>query len=342
MRIGRRTAMVAGTFFLAAATGHVMQNADSIAARLGGGKPALTQASLTSATTESAAPTAAPEPDAAALAAAVRNAVPDFPDLPRLEPTALSGSVLLAARIADGAAGYAPPMAAVLAEYDTWGRPCAAPTLTLTHLRPAMIGLAVDAPCQPDAVLSISHAGMSFAARSDADGRLAATIPALGARGRVAVRFETGAELADEIVVPDIGAVRRVALTVRGQTGLHLNAYVKGAGFGAAGHIRPGNDGLPTLGLGGFLTRLGDPALARPRLAEVFTQPALGPAARVEVIAEVEEGNCGRDLIGVTFTAEGTVVPVTGAISFAMPDCTALGDRLVMDLAPATPVASGD
>lgn len=339
MRIGRRTVMAAGIVFLAAATGHLMQNADTIVSRLRG-DGAITQASLTSATAER--PAARSAPGAAALAGAVRAALPDFPDLPGLQPPELGSRIRLAARVDEVMADYAPPMAAVLNEYDTYGQVCAKPRLALTHLRPAMIGLALDAPCHAGETVTISHAGLSFSAVTDAAGRFAATVPALAAGGAVAVRFDTGADLAGGVLIPDLGSVSRFALVTRGQRGLHLNAFVKGAGFGEAGHLRPGNPGLPTLGLGGYMTVLGRPDLPAPRLAEVFTQSSRRASARVVLVADVEPGNCGRDLLGTVFAAQSTVVPVSGAVTFAMPGCEAVGDQLALDIGAATfaPVAA--
>lgn len=332
MRIGRRTFTAVGTFFLAAATGHVMQNADAIAKRLhpGPATESLTQASLTSAT---AAPAPAPMPALASL--------PDFPDLPRLEPLHMTDGVMLAAAVGDTQADYDPPMGAVLKEYDQFGQACAEPALTLTHLRPAMIGLAIAAPCHPGEEITISHSGLTFAALTGSDGSYAATIPALAASGDIQVHFDSGKDLSARTRVPDIGAVRRYALVTRGTSGLALNAFVKGAAFNTAGHLRPGNAGLPTLGLGGYLTSLGDPGLTFPRLAQIFTEPASRSDARVVLMAAVEDDTCGRDLMGTLFAAEGTVVPVAGAVTFAMPGCDAVGDSLAyeVDSAAFAPLA---
>ena len=326
MRIGRRAFMAVGTFFLAAATGHVMQNADAIAKRLhpGSATETLTEATLTS---TAAAPALAPSPVVASL--------PDFPDLPRLEPLQMTDGMMLAAAVGDTQADYDPPMGAVLSDYDQFGQACGEPTLTLTHLRPAMIGLAIAAPCHPAEEITISHSGLTFAAMTGSDGAYSATVPALAASGDILVRFDGGRELSARLRVPDIGSVRRYALVTRGTTGLALNAFVKGAAFDTAGHLRPGNAGLPTLGLGGYLTALGDPRLTFPRLAQIFTEPASRADARVVLMAAIQPDTCGRDVMGTLFAAEGTVVPVAGAVTFAMPGCDAVGDSLAYEVESA-------
>lgn len=340
MRVGRRAVTVVGTFFLAAATGHVMQNAEELAGRLqGAASSELTQASLTSA--QGDAQTSAvslPEPDLSAR-------LPEFPDLPVLEPVHLTDGVMLAARVDGDQTDYDPALGAVMTEYDTYGQACAAPTINLVRLKPAMIGLSVSAPCHGHEEITVSHAGLSYAATTDGGGGHSATVPALAASGEVIVRFESGAQLDARIVVPDLGSVKRYALVMRGTTRLSLNAFIKGAAFNTAGHLRVGNEGLPTLGLGGFLTSLGDPGLAFPRQAHVFTAPANGSNARVVLMAAIQPDSCGRDLMAMLFSAERSVVPVAGAVTFAMPDCEAIGDSLAYEVdgaAFATLAQSGD
>ncbi len=340
MQIGRRAIMVTGTFFLAAATGHVMQNGDAISARLRGAAlvaapEGLVLTSLTSASTETGASAAVAPGAAAALAKAVSRSVPDFPEFPAIRPATLGSDMRFAARVNDTLSDYQRPETLADREFDAYGLVCAEPAVTLTHRQPAMLELALTAPCHAAETLRISHAGMSFAVMTDDKGSYRGTIPALAAKGEVTLRLARGADLTAARLVPDLGAVRRFAIAARGPSGLHLNAYLNGAVAGDDGHIRPDNPGLPAPGSGGFLTGLGDAGLPQPMLAEVFTSPANTPAARIEVVAAVGGGNCGRDVLGTTFTADGTVVPQTGAISFAMPGCDALGDLLVMDVSQA-------
>jgi hypothetical protein len=337
--------MAAGTFLLAAATGHVMQNGSTIGAHLLGLEKSknsgLVQASLTSASTEGTAP--APEANTAAakqLALAVAQAMPDLPDLPRIEPLPLLTKVRLVSRASapDALPVRVPTMAD--REYDALGQVCADPSLVLTYVAPAMIGTIVSAPCHPNETLRISHAGMSFSVRSNDKGYYFTIIPALAAKGEVTVRFEHGKDLHGARVIPDLGSVVRFAVNTRDQAGLHVNAYVDGAVAGDAGHIRPDNPGLPTLALGGYLTRLGAQDADLPMLAEIFTAPANRPRSRIEVVADVTPDNCGRDVLGTTFSLSGSVLPDAGAVSFAMPDCDAVGGILVMDVDRAATVAA--
>ena len=115
MQIGRRAIMVGGTFFLAAATGHIMQNTDAFGARLRtttsmAVPDGLILASLTSASTQTSPSPATPSNGATvALSAAVLRSVPDFPDLPAIEPLPLRATTQLATRLSDVTSDYIRP-----------------------------------------------------------------------------------------------------------------------------------------------------------------------------------------------------------------------------------------
>jgi hypothetical protein len=279
---------------------------------------------------------AAPVPDTAtdaALAVGLRQNLPDFPDLPASATAPLGNVVRVAARATGQGDLAVPDLSAVTREYDTYGAACADPTLRLVKLRTAMLGLSVTAPCHAGEVIRISHGALAFAVRLGPTGRYATTIPALGTAGQVEVTMDRGVRLEQVVPVPDIGTVVRIALQLRGRDGMHLNGLGQGAGFDAPGLIAPWAPGPPSLGKGGYLTRLGDPTLDDPLLAEVLTLPASAEAARPMLVVEVSADNCARDLLVTVATAEGRAVPSTGAVSFSMPDCGATGQRLALDAA---------
>lgn len=336
MQIGRRTVMAVGTFVLAAATGHVMQHSGAIAARLRDAgiltaPGTLVQASLTSASTTSAGSIAPVLPtDATTLAEAVSHALPDIPDLPALSPAAFTDTTTLAQRLNNPALGTPRPPSMADRDYDLYGRLCAEPTLTLTHLKPALLGLSLTAACRAHERVQITHAGLSFAAMTDDQGHFATTIPALATKGEVTVHLQHGPDLSAQRIVPDLGSVSRFAVAMRGQSGLHLSAHVQSADQDR--QLGATDPGLPTLGLGGFLTVLGDASLDRPMVADIITTPADLPHGKLEILADVTADSCGRDLLGTTFRIERAVVPTPGAVSFAMPGCDAIGTRLAMDV----------
>lgn len=226
------------------------------------------------------------------------DALPDMPDLPVLEPQALGA----------GGACTTPPKA------------------SLATLPPALLMLTVTAPCQADTAVRITHGALGFAGLLDAEGRFTATIPALSDPARVTVTAGDAAPVDLTRPVPDLATVSRLALSVRGQTGLHLAADLPGT---TPRRVDGDAPGLPTLGQGGFLTRLGDPSLPAPQLAEVITLPA-ARAARLSVVADVTPDNCDRDLLAMVLMAEPAAAPAAGAISLSMPGCDAVGEQLVI------------
>lgn len=334
----RMVAAVAGTLALVLTAGRFLEHGPGITAWLDGSPAEAATNGLADGAVE-ATDAAALDLLAVAQAEALRAAAPKLPDLPAFAPLDLSRSVALSSRIDDVTADYVAPMTMAITEYDQLGQPCAKPAMTLTLMKPALLGLAVTAPCHAGEVVNIRHGALVISERLDEQGTLALTLPAMATQGTVTVDLDRGYHLDATRLVPDIGSVSRFALVMRGQTGLTLNAYPGDAGFGSDGHIRPSNPGQPTLGQNGFLTELGDPTLERPMTAAIITVPAARPGARLEIVANVEEANCNRDIFATTLSAEGSVVPDAGAITFAMPGCEAIGQRLVMDGAIARRIA---
>ncbi len=322
MKFGRREAMVGGTFFLAAATGHVMQNGDAIAARLQGAGSEVVEASLTSGQITAPAPTEAAPPAAESATAPD----PALPELPGLEPAAFRQPVLLSSRLPG--AGDAPSDLRVASrEYDTYGQACADPALHLSALKPAMLGLTVTAACHAGDRVRVSHGPLQFTARLDDKGRYTTALPALAMAGQAGIDLPRGVHLEALRPVTDIGAVMRLAL-VGGGGALHLSATMPGA----AGPIDAQHTGLPTLGLGGFLTRLGEDAAP----VEVLTLRPGAEAQDLRLTADVTAGNCGRDLAATVIITDGHARPTTQAVSFAMPDCGAVGQRVMLDAGALT------
>ncbi|MCY1126714.1 hypothetical protein OU426_07615 [Frigidibacter sp. RF13] len=324
----KRSVLLAASGLIVAAAATTVASGRIGLPSVGGGEPAIGAAQLTAAIAPAPAQDGAAE---TALAANLRQSLPDFPDLPTPALTPQANIVRVVARATSANDVAVPDLSAVTREYDAYGVACAEPTLKLVKLRTAMLGLSLSAPCHAGEVVRVSHASLTFAARLSATGTYATTIPALGTAGAVEVTMERGIRLEQVIPVPDIGTVVRIALQLRGQDGLHLNALANGAAFDAPGLIAPATPGHPSLGRGGYLTRLGDPTLDDPLLAEVLTLPASADAARPMLVVEVGAANCARDLLVTVATAEGRAVPRTGAVSFSMPDCDAAGQRLALD-----------
>jgi hypothetical protein len=213
---------------------------------------------------------------------------------------------------------------------DSAAPPCPI-TLDLLDEGNAIIGGVLRAPCQPSEDLVIAHAGLVFSGKTLASGTLLFSLPALKASASVAIRFANGAEAQAQIDMPDARTLQRVAVQWPHDGGFDLHAFQAGAAFGTAGHIWRQAAGTPLAGDGGaadgaagYLTQLGDSAVAMPLMAQVFT---FGPSAQTDVLLEaaVTPSTCGQELMADVLTAvRGTVEK--SELTLAMPDCGALGE----------------
>lgn len=369
MQIKRRAITVGTTFFLAAATGHVMQNSDAIGARLRGAPaseepvlasiestaatipaapavpedtaaaPALPDAGAELSATAPAAATATPlpaEPEAEPAPAAPPPALTasGLPDLPAAEPAVLAADLRLAGRIEKLDAGYARADSAADAAYSVFGIACTEPVLALDPSARGMLKLALSAPCFANERVSISHAGLIFAAATDKAGELRLMLPAMAREAKVEVRFGTGETVAASRTVTGVDSLARIAVQWRGAEGLHLHAFEGGAGFDAPGHVSAAAPRDRMTRDGGFVTLLGDPAVDHPLMAEVYTAPAGTAPGEMMIEAPVTERTCARLVAGQVLRMVPGAEPAAETLSFAMPGCDAAGDSLLLGLAP--------
>ena len=366
MQIKRRAITVGTTFFLAAATGHVMQNGDAIGARLRGApapeRPVLASIESTAATIPAAPAATIPAPQdvaaqpeagaeppvtaTAAVAAAPQPAASEppapplaltasgLPDLPPSEPAVLAADLRLAGRIGTLDAGYDKPDSAADAAYSVFGIACSEPALTLDPSARGMLKLALSAPCFANERVTVSHAGLVFAAATDKAGELRLMLPAMTRMARVDVRFASGETVTASRTMTGLDAIGRIAVQWRGAEGLHLHALEGGAGFDGPGHVSAAAPRDRMTRDGGFLTLLGDPAVDHPLMAEVYTAPAGTLPGEMVVEAPVTERTCARTVAGQALRMVPGAEPNTESLSFTMPGCDAAGDSLLMGLAP--------
>lgn len=360
MQIKRRAITVGTTFFLAAATGHVMQNGDAISARFRGGDASqlpvlasvettagvLTFASAAALSVEPApapVPAAAPAPEVpeAIVEVSALRSVPGLPDLPAAEPKPLVAGTLLAARVDGLDKGYVRPATAADANYSIFGIACDDSTLSLDATARAMLRVTLSAPCFPNERVVISHSGLTFAVATDKAGDLGLMLPALAAEASVDVRIGSEEVMRATHDVTGLDALSRIAVQWQGSEGFHLSAFENGAGFGTEGHVSATRPRDRATSDGGFLTVLGDPAVDRPMLAEVYTAPEATRVDEIVIEAEVTATTCGRALNGTALRMAPGAPPRIEPLSFAMPGCDAVGDFLMLSLGPVAeaPVA---
>ncbi len=190
----------------------------------------------------------------------------------------------------------------------------------------AMIGLTLLAPCHPEERVVLRHAGLAVTGKTSASGALFATIPALTAVSQVEVLFPSGEVATAQIGMPEITAMQRFVVQWQDGDAFQLHGFENGGGYGQPGHVSASYPGKA--GAGAFLTLLGDSTTDLPLLAEAYTFGA-DFDAQIVLEAAVTEATCGREILGETIIAAEGSVEITD-LSLAMPDCSAVGDILVL------------
>lgn len=325
MKIPRRYVRTATVLTIALATGHVMQNAEGIAARFSAAPAAGPVAAPAGPAVAlmMQAPELAPPGGETAAAPAILPSLAGLPRISRQAPALPDAESLRMASFALPDEAVPPaPQSATACDLG----------LVATPAPGAMVEIGLVAPCAPGSDVRIAHAGLAFTLRTDAGGRLVADVPALESASPISVTLPDGSVAEARVEVPDLALYDRIAVSWSGAAAIELHAFEFGAGYDDPGHVWRGNPG-DTAG-GGHLAVYGDADALVPAMAEVYTFPA-GLAARdgkiaLTLEAEVTPDNCGREVAGHTAVTRGGVPGDAVAVELAMPDCDAVGDFLVL------------
>ena len=208
------------------------------------------------------------------------------------------------------------------------------PSLDLVPEPDAMIGVTILAPCHPGQRIVLAHEGLAITLASTATGSVFTSIPALAATGTVSARWADGTEATASIRIPEAAGTDRFVLQFPASDPLTLNAYAEGADYGGPGHARPTalTDLPPGAGMGGVVLALGDGDVALPLLANVYTYSPRDRAT-LTIEAEVTGATCDRELIGETIASRNGRTVVRD-LTLTMPPCDAIGEFLVLNIAP--------
>jgi len=207
-------------------------------------------------------------------------------------------------------------------------------TLALTAEADAMIGVMLNTPCIRSGRVVLHHAGLTFTAKTSADGIVALSLPAFETEAEVLALDAQGELARASVAVADAAAMRRFALSWMSEDVIDLRINEGDLVFVSRNEA---SDVLGNQRLMGF----GDRSVATPMLAKVYTYPA-DPATKVEIQVEigVTPANCGRD-IAVDVIAGRSGMSDTSKVSISIPPCDAAGDILVLkNLAPDTKIAA--
>ena len=212
-----------------------------------------------------------------------------------------------------------------LVALETTGQIACPVDLTLSALPDAMILVTLSAPCRQGQRVVLRQSNLAVTERIGADGWLTVTLPALTVEGGVAVLFADGSRVQQGLMVPEAASLRRFGVQWQGADAFALHAIAQDSDFDTPGDIWQPNPGTAQTG---FMTVLGNPQVENPLLAQIYTYPPLA-VPQIVLEAAVLPETCGQDLLGEVLTAEGGQVKAVD-LTLAMPDCSGIGDYLVL------------
>lgn len=201
----------------------------------------------------------------------------------------------------------------------------------------AMADVMIEAPCQPNARVTIHHNGMMFTTSTDAEGLLSATVPALAEEAMFMAAFANGQTLVARTEISSLMFYDRAVVQWKGDAGLQIHALEYGADYGDEGHVwmqAPGEIAAAATGRSGFITRLGDADSPEALLAEVYTFPTgtatdMGDIA-LSVEAEISERNCNSSVEAQTIQFWPDRALKVQDVVLEMPECDSFGGFLVL------------
>ncbi len=183
-----------------------------------------------------------------------------------------------------------------------------------------MIHMALSAPCNRNERIVVRHSGLSFAARTEADGSVRAVFPALKPDATIAVYLADAHLVLGSIVVPDVADHTRFALMWEYPLEMELR-------------VTDGNRVLvgTSTALGADMPRVmsvGSADVQSPLMASVYSVPgqSLG-AADLTGELRITPATCGRTLrLDMVLSVGGDAKVATHDV--AVPLCGTAGDIL--------------
>ncbi|MEX1661178.1 hypothetical protein AB4874_05875 [Thioclava sp. 15-R06ZXC-3] len=306
MRKLQKVTLVAGTFLLAAATGHVMQ---SVSPDFSAFSP--------------------PNPTSGAMVTGLSLPTPQ----PRVQ---LSGMTVLhnppTHRIAqDTGVGAIPEMPAATDSgfVHLQSTACKDASLDLSLVPPGAVSVALTAGCARNDTLNIHEGTLYIAAQADAEGNWQGLLPAMQAKNTISVHNTSGPVASGTISAPEFAKLDRVIFSADAGSEMHLNIYEKGAGFDGAGHVSVATPRTPDTPMGGFMMHYQGPKNSQ---IEVYTAPATLTPVRMQIETEVTPKNCNKTITGSIRRVIAGKSQAAVPIAIEMPDCEAMGQFVVLPL----------
>lgn len=201
----------------------------------------------------------------------------------------------------------------------------------------ARVELKVVAPCHPDVVATIKHAGLTFKERLDAQGILELKVPAFAEYARFDIALADGTTSVVGAYVAGLSSLERVGIAWEGENDTFLHALQNGAALGSEGHIwrlNPASFAQARMSGGGYMSMLGNPELDDAALVQVYTLPmrARARAQIVELQIETLRGDtaCGQEMAMRIAHHRVKSGAAQSEVSVTLPACGSEQDSLVL------------
>ncbi|MDK3071727.1 hypothetical protein QO034_01265 [Sedimentitalea sp. JM2-8] len=221
-------------------------------------------------------------------------------------------------------------------------------TATATPSDMATVVLTVAAPCHGHERIVLHHDGLEFAEVLDKSGKLTVRVPVLNENVVILARTRSGQRGIAVARVPSLAKYDRFVLQWTGTGDFQFHAPGSDAETDARDYLwsasasRKGaeTDATPVAAV----IPLGNPAGSAPKVAKVYTIPA-GLRTRsgdmgLVVEAEVTADTCGRDIAARSLDLRRNMRPRARDIVLSMPDCSAVGEFLVLSNLTEDPMVS--
>ncbi|MEL6642831.1 MAG: hypothetical protein AAFQ79_02765 [Pseudomonadota bacterium] len=219
---------------------------------------------------------------------------------------------------------------------DRMGMDCR-PRLSATAKPGAVAHLELTAPCDREARVDISHAGLAFAMTTDRTGALSIDVPVLANPAEFQVSLAGHDAIHAVVPVQNMRGHERVALQTSADQQLSIHALEFGASPGSVGHVSAASSsGIApgTPGFGGYLVQLGDLDVPGAPRAEIYSFPTgqfgRTGVVRLQIEAHVTDATCGNHVTANAFQTRRSGPLRHIDVSVAMPGCEAVGDILVL------------
>lgn len=211
-------------------------------------------------------------------------------------------------------------------------------TATAVLQAQALVELSISAPCFGNERVTVHHNGMMFTEATGPDGNLTVLVPALSETAIFVAEFSNGKGAVAIAAVPSLNEYDRVVVQWSDDSAFQIHAREFGAGYGDVGHVWYGvglGDQIAAQNDSGFITHLGDSTTLAPRVAEIYTFPTgqsdKSGIVALSVEAEVTADNCGRDISAQSLELRANASLRTRDLVLTMPNCSAVGDFLVLN-----------